>query len=509
MTDAALREAVRAAAAALTAGDVAGATRQADAVCAAAPGVGLGWLLAGRARMAAGQVDAAVPLLREAVARLPQSAEAWAALAGALQALGRVEEPFRCYEQALRLAPDDAGVLARVGGFLLERGAVADAEACFRQACAGGRTDGAPGWLRVLELRGDVAGAQALIDRYATLLGTHAAFTTSAARALIRAGQAARARDALDALPPSPFRATTVAIEHARGDVLEALGDAAGAFDAHARAHAARGLRWDAEAHSRRVDALCRDWTRARLAPPAPPADPGSDAVFILGLPRSGTTLLEQILASHPDVRTCGELDDLPDLARGLPDDADAATLDAAAARYLARLRRDGRATRILDKLPANALALHAAARMLPGARVIALDRDPMDACASCFSKDFAATLAWTTDLYALGRYAADHARLLDHWRRALPLAWLDVRYEDLVNDPEAEVRRVLTFLGLGFDPACLRFFERRELVHTASYAQVRRPIHREAVGRAAAVADRLGPLRQGLADGQARAPLR
>lgn len=507
-----LRELLQDALAALGAGDAATALRHAEAAVAQAPDVAVAWLVLGRARLAGAQVAAAVPALREAARLQPDSAEAWATLGAALQALGQVEEPFRCYETALRLAPTSPAILSRVGTFLLERGALGDAEACFQAACTNGGTEGAPGLLRVLEMRGDVEGAVALIDRYPGLLGVSPGFTISAARALLRSGQAARvltALDALGALPVAQNKPMVVAVEHARGDVLDAMGEPLAAFDARSRAHAARGLVWDTAAHAARVDALCRDWPRARLsldcqtAPDSQAArlgsDRGADAVFIVGMPRSGTTLVEQILASHPEVRTCGELDDLPAIARNLPDDAAAEVLDAAAARYLGRLRRDGTATFILDKLPANSLYLHAAARLLPGARVIALSRDALDTCVSCYSKDFAATLGWTTDLYALGRYYADHERVMNHWRKELPLALYDVRYEDLVSDPETEVRRVLGFLGLPFDAKCLRFFERAEQAHTASYAQVRRPINRDAIGRAAGVADRLGPLLRGL----------
>ena len=506
-----LRELLQDAIAALGAGDSATALRHAEAAVEQAPDVAVAWLVLGRARLAGAQVAAAVPALREAARLQPDSAETWATLGAALQALGQTEAPFRCYETALRLAPTSPAILSRVGTFLLERGAVADAEACFQAACADGRTEGAPGLLRVLEMRGDVDGAVALIDRYPGLLGVSPGFTISAARALLRSGQAARALaalDALDALPVAQNKPTVVAVEHARGDVLDAMGEPLAAFDARSRAHAARGLVWDAAAHTARVDDLCRDWPRARLsldcqtapeAPARPGSDRGADAVFIVGMPRSGTTLLEQILASHPAVRTCGELDDLPAIARDLPDDASSEVVDAAAARYLGRLRRDGNATFILDKLPANSLYLHAAARLLPGARVIALSRDALDTCVSCYSKDFAATLGWTTDLYALGRYYADHERVMSHWRKELPLPLYDVRYEALVSDPETEVRRVLAFLGLPYHAKCLRFFERAEQAHTASYAQVRRPINRDAIGRAVGVADRLGPLLQGL----------
>lgn len=425
--------------------------------------------------------------LRRATELDPTSAAAWLALARALHAQGGVAEPMACFERALRLAPAEPAVLVATGGFLLEQGELSDAAALFRAAGA----DGAAGLLQVLERQGDLVGAATIIEQHAGLLGRSPAFTVGAARVLARTGAGERAKGALETVARSSLaQATRVAVEHALGDVLEALGDAPAAFDAHGRAHAARGLRWDVDAHTARVDALIRDWTRDRFGPAA---TAGDEVVFIVGMPRSGTTLVEQILASHPSVRTCGELDTLPDV-EGL-DPAEAA------ARYLARLRRDGAAPRILDKLPLNFQHLHTAARLFAGARVIHLRRDPLDTCVSCWSKHFHGTLAWTTDLHALGRFYTDHLRLMAHWREHLPLPILGVHYEAVVDDPEAETRRLLGFLDLPFDPGCLRFFERRDVAHTASYAQVRRPIHRGAVGRAAVLGARLDPLRLALSE--------
>ncbi len=504
-----LQQALRA----LESGDAPGAVSHAAAAVAAAPTVGVAWLVLGRAQLASGDTGAGLQALRRATELDPGSAEAWATLGVALQGLGQVEEPLRCFETALRLAPTSPSVLVRVGNFLVERGQLAEAETCFRAACGPGqgaaRSDGAPGLLLLAERRGDLVGATALIDTYSSLLGRNAAFTAAAARVLLRTGRGEEARAALDVLPIAALgRASRVGVEHMRGDVLEALGDAEGALHAHARAHAARGLSWDSDAHSARVDALIHGWTRERFqASSRTSGDLGDDVVLIVGMPRSGTTLTEQMLLGHPDVRSCGELDELPQIERELERGArEPAALDTAAARYLARLRRDGRAHRILDKLPVNFLSLRTAACLFPAARVIHLRRDPVDTCVSCYSKDLHATLAWATDLRALGRFYADYTRLMDHWLAELPLPICELRYEQLVEAPEAEVRRVSAFLGLTYEPQCLRFFERPEVAHTASYAQVRRPLNRDAIGRAAKVAGLLGELTQGLAGRASRA---
>lgn len=496
-----LRERLHAAIRALEAGDVGQAVRHATAAVAQAPQIAVAHLVLGRARLEAGASQEAARSLRRATVLDPRSAEAWASLGSALQAQGQVTEPLDCFERALALAPRAPAVLLRVGSFLLDRGELEDAESCFRAANTDGGTGGSAGLLAVFERRGALVEARVLVDASPALLGRDPLFTLAAARTLLRSDRAADALAALDRVPADRILpALRVGFEHARGDVLDALGDPDGAFRGHARANALRRLSFDSDAHSARVDALIAEWTAARFASSARAAVRADDAVLIVGMPRSGTTLVEQILASHPGVRTCGELNDLPAIERQL-DFADAGSLDVAASRYLARLRRDGTALRVIDKLPVNFLSLHAAAALLPGARVVHVRRAPLDTCVSCFFKDLHATLAWTTDLRSLGRYYRDYFRLMAHWREALPLPLLDVVYERLVAEPEAEVRRVLEFLDLPWDPACLRYFERRPVARTASYAQVVRPIYRDSVGRAARYAGHLEPLLEALGD--------
>jgi hypothetical protein len=226
---------------------------------------------------------------------------------------------------------------------------------------------------------------------------------------------------------------------------------------------------------------------------------------LIVGMPRSGTTLLEQALSAHPGIAAGGELEDLRDLAReAYAGPITSPRLDTLAARYLGRLRAIGpEAQRVTDKMPHNFLHLGLVALMLPRARVIHCRRDPVDTCWSCFRQHFGAGLAYTTDLAWLGAFHRSYADLMEHWRGALPLAMLEVDYEELVAQPEPTLRRVLAFLDLPWHPACLEPHKARRIAATVSRAEVQRPIHQGSVGRAAPYRPHLGPLLDALSRGE------
>lgn len=242
--------------------------------------------------------------------------------------------------------------------------------------------------------------------------------------------------------------------------------------------------------------------------------EPSAVPIFILGMPRSGTTLVEQILASHPQVFGAGELKTFsavmnevhgtdgnpipyPDFVPAL----DANSLAQIGTRYLAEIRkRAPAAPHITDKMPSNyyfAGLIHLA---LPNARIIHTVRDPVDTCLSCFSKLFSDEQNHTYDLGEIGRYHRRYQALMVHWRRVLPPGRiLDVRYEDVVDDLEGEARRLVAHCGLDWDARCLAFHKTERPVRTASATQVRQPIYRSAVGRGRAYEDFLGPLRAAL----------
>ncbi len=241
--------------------------------------------------------------------------------------------------------------------------------------------------------------------------------------------------------------------------------------------------------------------------------DPSDLPVFILGMPRSGTTLSEQVLASHPRAAALGEIEAflqaMVDTARidGLADTPEGfaampqAGFRRLGERYLERVRPLAPdALRTIDKSLQSFRFAGLIQLALPHAKFIRVRREPLDTCLSCFSKLFVNDLPYTYDLGELGRYHAAFDRLMDHWAKVMPKgALLEVRYEELVADLEGQARRILAHCGLEWDPACLDFHRTERTIRTASVNQVRQPLYATSVGRWKAYEKHLGPLVEAL----------
>ena len=232
--------------------------------------------------------------------------------------------------------------------------------------------------------------------------------------------------------------------------------------------------------------------------------------IFIVGMPRSGTTLAEQILGAHPAVAAAGELPFIDMLARefmdrhrSYRDGVTAGEVTAMAGRYLALLqeRSQGR-PHVTDKMPLNFRHLGLIRLLFPRAPIIHCQRDAMDTCFSCYQQLFeGSNLPFCYDLQELSGFHRLYRDYMDHWRQALDPAPLELHYEDLVEDAEGETRRLLAHCGLPFDAACLSFHTARSTVLTASRGQVRKPLYKEAVGKWRRYEKHLGELMRGLAD--------
>ena len=238
--------------------------------------------------------------------------------------------------------------------------------------------------------------------------------------------------------------------------------------------------------------------------------------IFVLGMPRSGTTLVEQIIASHPMVAGAGELKDLIDTVNAVrsrdgsqapyPDFLPVLTADELAKigeAYARRLDKQAPGSpRITDKMPSNFYFVGLIHLALPKAKIIHTNRNPVDTCVSCFSKLFAGEQTQTYDLGELGRYYRAYYELMAHWRRVLPAgSFLDVQYEEVVGDTEGNARRILEFCGLDWDPRVLDFHKHERPVKTASASQVRKPIYGSSVARWRNYEKHLGPLLAELGD--------
>ena len=421
--------------------------------------------------------EAAAEHLVRLVRDHPQDPTFLGAYGTVLSNLRRWDEARPILERALRHRPDDRDLLSALA--------------------------------RLLERTGDPQAAWSLLDAHRDQLDWNANLAACWSSVCV---QLQRPEEALPVLQRALERADRPDqrgfIEFAHGAALDASGQHDAAFRAWRRANGLRTESFDPEAHQRYVDRLVASFSTEAL-PELPRANHGDDRpVFIVGMPRSGTSLVEQILACHPDLHAAGELTWIPSIVAQLeqrghwPDlhRLPADLVDSAARSYLDELdARAGSVRRFTDKLPHNALHLGLIALLFPEARVIHCRRDPVDTCVSCFAQNFYGPYAYTTRLSWLASFYRDYHRLTAHWQEVLPLAIHEVHYERLVEEPASQTRELVDFLGLPWDPVCLAPHERRGVMDSASYAQVRRPIYRSSVERWRRYEGHLGPLLKGL----------
>jgi len=264
---------------------------------------------------------------------------------------------------------------------------------------------------------------------------------------------------------------------------------------------------YDADAMARRMTSIAARLHDGVEINPASGVRLSELPVFIVGIPRCGSSLVEQILASHPEVHGAGELVRLRALfessAGGLGEHQAGGNEDSLAESALARLRRfSPQAKRIIDKDLFNFLHLGTVHRIFPRARIIHCRRDPLDTCYSAYTKLFVGDHGFTYDMRELGAYYRGYHDLMAHWRAVLPAdVFFEIDYETLVSEPRAETRRLLDFLGLPWNDACARFFETDRIVNTASFAQVRRPMYQSSIGSALRLRPYLQPLVAALGD--------
>lgn len=287
------------------------------------------------------------------------------------------------------------------------------------------------------------------------------------------------------------------ALHNGAAKIYEQNGDYPKAFAHFAAANEADKVLFDLERYRSWVDAAIAQFTPENFARRRALATMSDVPVFVVGMPRSGTTLVEQIIAHHPQAGGAGELDRMWKIGKGFHyhdtsgkfletiDARSAAELTMLGEKYVELLRFFApEARRIADKLPHNFELLGLIALLLPEARIVHLRRNPIDTCLSCYQARLNEVHGYSRDLSTLGLYYREYHRLMEHWRKVLPLKFLDLDYETLTRDFETEVRRLIDFLDLPWDPAALNFHEGTEAVRTFSRNQVRNPIYQTSVGR-------------------------
>jgi tetratricopeptide (TPR) repeat protein len=375
-------------------------------------------------------------------------------------------------------------------------GQVEDAQDCFQQALLQkpGFLPAQVGLAAVLHRFGQSSAAFELLQRLSgEVTPQHALLLGQVCRVLNRPQEGIQAVN--KALQASPGNEATGMLLHVLAHLLDQEGEGALAFGAAQRANDMRRLHFDPDAWDGALEGIARVFSREALAGAPTSDNPSEKPLFIVGVPRSGTSLVEQILSCHSQFAGAGEADDLSLLVAD--GDLDPAHLQRGAARILERLDKvDSTALRVSNKLPQNFLHLGLLALLFPRARVIHCVRSPIDTALSCYFQNFQNDMPWATRQKWTARYLLAERRLMAHWKRVLPLAVLSVSYEQLVLHPEATIRSMVRFCGLPWEPACMEPHLNPRVVHTASSHQVRVPLHDRSVGRSRKYAPYLAELR-------------
>ncbi len=481
-----------------------------EKVVALAPGHVGAWGSLGLAYRATGLNDKGIACFRRLCELAPDNVNGPLNLGRALHAVARYEEAIACFERALALAPDHVDTLIALATTL---------EAADRPELAIAHLR------RALSLDADNAAALSGLGLELTTVGrldeARRVFEQAVTVAPARGASYLNLADAKRFTADDPHIAAMEALLRDAGSTAKedalflhfALAKAYADLDRHddsfrhlveANARKRKTVVYDDAAAIEALGRIPTLFTPALIREKAGLGDPSRVPVFIVGMPRSGSTLIEQILSSHPAVFGAGERKDFTaavmanaTMAPAQITDLSTTHLRALGASYLEHiLPLAPTAQRITDKLPGNFKFLGLIHLALPNARIIHTRRNPIDTCLSCFSILFRDDQPFTYDLAELGHYYRAYAALMDHWRRSLPTGvLLEVQYEDVVADIEQQARRIIAHCGLEWDDACLAFHQTQRAVRTASHAQVRQPIYASAVGRWRAYGKMLKPL--------------
>ncbi|MCC6971904.1 MAG: sulfotransferase [Phycisphaerales bacterium] len=504
-----------------------------------------------RAQAMMGRLPQALAAAKQATAAAPSNPSAWIELTRRHRVMSHTHEALNAAQRAEALAPKNADALTQLSLCLQDLGRNMDAVEAGRRALARhrglaelitaatallatgeaeeamklyeeagrmspGLTEAIAGRARAAEALGDKKLAISLLE---PIVGAANANNAALAQyGTLSAGSPERRGRAIDLIRsrlsiPNNNPANTIALWFALGSLLEAEEDYAGAFDAYRRGKAHYPPSFSAEFTRRRIGELIETFSAEAMArfPVSDSSDPRP--VFIVGMPRSGTTLLEQIIAGHPRAQGVGELEDMLRLVNGVPGRLNVQgsyppafshvtkeALGQMAAEYGDRLTQlaPGR-DRVVDKMPHNFMALGAISLMFPRATLIHSVRHPLDTCLSCFTTALGPAHAYAATQHGLVVKYTEYRRLMEHWKGVLGDRLVQMRYETLVAEPEPESRRLIAATGLEWDPACLRFYEGKRAVTTASVSQVRRPMYDSSVARWKRFEPYIGELIEGL----------
>ncbi len=441
------------------------------------------WYLRSMIAWKTSDVISAESHMRRAIELCPDEADYWFDFGWCLRIMQRSSEALQAYEKGLSIKPDNADAYINVAALLTDMNRNEEARTAYREA------------IRLKPTNGTAYYGLALMTRF-----KEGDAEIPAMERLLDQVEEMGERDRSN-------------LFFALGKAADNLGDYDKAFEYYAEGNRIKrnSVQFDVAEDEVNTDRIIRSLGAELLAPDELSDDESELSVFVLGMPRSGTTLVEQVLDSHPEVAGSGEINDLsrivnqidPYMPPGaqLPEAVSAIERSVwreLGSRYIEALRTyDKDARRVVDKLPFNYTLIGLISLMLPNAKIIHCTRHPLDTCLSCYLNSFSGDRGFTYDLDELGRTFVNYHRLMKHWKTVLPAGtMLDVAYEDLVEDLENTARRMIDFIGLEWSDSCLEYYKNPRIVNTASFTQVRQPVYSSSVGRWKCYAKHLKPLR-------------
>jgi len=471
-----------------------------------------------------GQFQQARSMYRQLAGKHPRSASVFAGIGRCSLAMHEYQDAERALESAVRVEPRNPDHRCNLAFCLLSMGKPDEAREQARAALE--LKPDHPFALRTLAETYRITGeAQMAYDTIAPAFksGKHDALMLIYFARLARGvGRHEEAVDILSGLDNAATLSDQVrsALHFELGGVLDKLKRYDEAWASFEIANRLDIRQYNISALASCVDSLITAWTPERVAAMPRAKDISDLPIYIIGMPRSGSSLLEQVLSGCTEIAPGGERADIPLAARdllypegGMHADAGvlikrieglrASSLDRLARQIVRQLSKvDPAAQRVTDKHLLNFLHVPVIKMLFPDAPIIHTKRDPMDTCLSCYFQNFTTGMEFTYDLGILGAYYNQYARLMRHWEALFPGEFLDLNYEELVDDLETQARRVLEDIHLPWNDACLRFHERKNAVVTMSAEQVRRPIYKSSVKRWQNYEKHLGQLRAALGDG-------
>jgi tetratricopeptide (TPR) repeat protein len=463
-------------------------------------------------------LDDAIRYYDRAVEIAPDRAVSHNRIGTALHHKGQIDDAVAHFQTAVSLQPDFAEAFKNMGSALMSAGRLQEAKTCFDKATAlrPDYVDAIIGKASVLERQGRAPEAYEVIRPFLEKGIEHPGIGIILSEICGEVNKCDEATDYLERLIAVPDLSdpTREQMYYALGKLLDKLKHYDPAFDQFRKANDLRPVKSLPAEHSAVISAIMETfgWTFLSAVPRA--SIESDRPLFIVGMPRSGTSLTEQILASHPDIVGAGELVDIGNYAAELPvrlggnlgfpqcfRNISQQDLNSYAVKYLQRLEQVSDTARVVtDKMPQNFIHLGLIALLFPKSRIIHCRRDPIDTCLSIYFQHFNEAHEYATRLEHIAHYYLDYRRLMDHWKSVLDLPILDVEYQEMVTNLEPVTRRMLEFVDAEWNSACLNFHKSDRFVSTSSYDQVRQPIYTSSVCRWRNYEKHIEPLKEILA---------